>query len=175
MYLKLIGFAGKYRLFPCDSELYMVCERRNPSYPRPQPPVIKKLPTRRTSAVTDGDRNYFSGNKPSPSFGIETNYFSGNNPSPSFGIGTTDISTAKGGRGDHGYKPVSTLPRPVAPQGSLPVSTGKYTPVIPIRKDVTVPQVVVRKKNPFIQLHDKIEDIKKRRQLLYALTGQRLD
>ena len=159
MYLKLIGFAGKYRLFPCDSELYMVCERRNPSYPRPQPPVIKKLPTRRTSAVTDGDRNYFSGNK----------------PSPSFGIGTTDISTAKGGRGDHGYKPVSTLPRPIAPQGSLPVSTGKYTPVIPIRKDVTVPQVVVRKKNPFIQLHDKIEDIKKRRQLLYALTGQRLD
>ena len=143
----LTGFAGKYRLFPCDTELYMVCERRNPSYPRPSPPIIKKLPTRPTSVNTD-NRNIFVGSK----------------PAPSFGIGASTI-----GKSDPGFRPVSTLPRPVPPRQSNPVSTGSYRPVVPVRDEVPIP--ISKRKNPFIQLHDKIADIMTRRRVLYSLTA----
>ena len=129
----------------------MVCERRNPSYPRPSPPIIKKLPTRPTSA-NDNIGNTFIGSKPSPDFGVGS------------------ISTRKS---DPRVRPASTLPRPVPPRESFPVSTANYKPVVPIRDQT--PIQISKRQNPFILLHDKIVDMMTRRRLINSLTAHRLD
>ena len=153
----MIGFAGKYRLFPCDSELYMVCERRNPSYPRPLPPIIKKLPTRRTNEVPNDNRNAFIGS----------------NQSPSFGFG--DFSSSNVGSGPSSRNPIKTLPIPPVRPGiiSLPTRSPNYNPIVPKQPKVSIPQS--RQRNPYIQLHDQIEEIKTRRRLFQALTGRIID
>merc|ERR1711997_313002 len=112
--LPLFQVLREYRLFPCDTELYMVCERRNPNYPRPSPPIIKKIPTRRAGAES-----------------IPQNSFSGSNQSPSFGIGSVS-TVSQGGSSGVNFPSVSsnTLPRPAAPQGTYPVNTRSYAPVI---------------------------------------------
>ena len=139
----------------------MVCERRNPSYPRPSPPIIKKLPTRPAN-VNNENRHPLIGSKPSPSFGI------GSKPSPSFGIGTSTI-----GKNDPNFRPGSTLPRPVPPREPNHISTVNYNPVVPLREEVPIP--ISKRKNPFIQLHDKIANIMTRRRMLYSLTARRFD
>ena len=152
----MIGFAGKYRLFPCDSELYMVCERRNPSYPRPLPPIIKKLPTRRTNEIPNDNRNAFIGT----------------NQSPSFGCG--DFSASNVGTRPPSRNPVKTLPiPPVRPGIRFPTSSANYNPIVPVQPNVSKPQS--RQINPYIQLHDQIEEIKTRRRLYQALTGRKID
>ena len=129
----------------------MVCERRNPNYPRPSPPIIKKIPTRRA-----GTEN------------IPQSSFSGSNQSPSFGIGSVS-TVSQGGSGGVNFPSVSsnTLPRPAAPQGTYPVNTGSYAPVSPVRNDQYVPRTI--KKNPFIVLHDKIAEAAARKRLLKQL------
>lgn len=184
----VIGFAGKYRLFPCDTELYMVCERRNPSYSRPSPPIIKKIPTRRIDA--NDNRNSFVGSNQTPSFGVGAGTISnvGNRGSGLTPVGTdfslgkggpgftqvgTDFSFGKGGRGFTQVGTDFSLPRPVDPQSTFSVNTGSNRPVVSIPEDGLVG--LPMRKNPFIQLHDKIADIMTRRRLLYALTGRRVD
>ena len=129
----------------------MVCERRNPSYPRPSPPIIKKLPTRPTSGK-DNIGNTFVRSKPSPEIGVGS------------------ISTRKS---SPRVRPVSTLPRPVPPRESFPVSTANYNPVVPIRDET--PIQISKRQNPFILLHDKIANIMRRRRLINSLTAHRLD
>ena len=130
----------------------MVCERRNPSYPRPSPPVIKKLPTRPASSANNDNRNTFIGSKPSPSFGIGTNTIGTNVPS---------------------FRPDSSLPRPVPPRQPNPIGPVNYKPVVQIREEVPIP--ISKRKNPFIQLHDKIANIMTRRRMLYSLTARRFE
>ena len=152
----MIGFAGKYRLFPCDSELYSVCERRNPNYPRPMPPIIKKLPTRRTNVVANDNRNSFIAS----------------NQSPSFGFG--DFSSSNVGRRPPARNPVQNLPiPPVRPEVKLPKISTNYNPVLSVQPKVTVP--LSGQRNPYIQLHDQIEEIKTRRRLFQALGGGKYD
>ena len=157
----MIGFAGKYRLFPCNTELYMVCERRNPAYPGPSPPIIKKIPTRRVD-TDPNNGNSFVGSNNSPSFGIGGSTIL--NQAPAFAIGANTQSNV--GKIPSG----NTLPRPVAPRPLIPVSAGSYNPVVSIALDIPPPK---RKKNPFIQLHDKIADEVRRKRILKRLAGLR--
>ena len=143
----IIGFAGKYRLFPCESELYMVCERRNPNYPYPTPPIIKKIPTRK-----------LSGSNVNTASGVS---FSGSGQSPSFGVGGAVASSI--GVGDPGLTPLTPhgfLPRPSVPQNTLSVNTDIFNPARPTSGGGSITLPI--KKNPFIQLHDKLENMRKR-------------
>ena len=153
----MIGFAGKYRLFPCDAELYSVCERRNENYPRPMPPIIKRLPTRRTSVASNDNRNSFIGS----------------NQTPSFGFG--DASSTNFGRRPQSTNPIRSLPiPPVRPEVNLPSISTNYKPVVsPVRRKVTVP--LSGQRNPYIQLHDQIEEIKTRRRLYQSLVDHKFD
>ena len=155
----------------------MVCERRNPNYNYPQPPIIKKIPTRKLDGSNVNNVNINVNTNLNPNKGGS---FLGSNQSPSFGVGggiTTNV-----GREFTPVRNEGTLPRPVVPQSPVDtgiyntnvntnVNTGTYNNVRPLKVGIVTPI----KKNPYIQLHDKIGDIMRRRRLLYALTGRRFD
>ena len=120
------------------------------------PPIIKKLPTRRTNVAANDNRNSFIAS----------------NQSPSFGFG--DFSSSNVGRRPPSRNPVQNLPiPPVRPEIKLPTVSTNYNPVVSVQPKVTVP--LSGQRNPYIQLHDQIEEIKTRRRLFQALSGGKYD
>ena len=121
------------------------------------PPIIKRLPTRRTNTVSNDNRNNFIGS----------------NQPPSFGFG--DFSSTNVRTRPQATNPERNLPiPPVRPEVKLPTISTNYNPVIPpVRRKVTVP--LSGRRNPYIQLHDQIEEIKTRRRLFQALKDSAFD
>ena len=121
------------------------------------PPIIKRLPTRRTNTILNDNRNAFVGS----------------NQSPSFGFG--DFSSTNVRTRPQATNPVRNLPiPPVRPEVKLPTISTNYNPVVPpVRRKVAVP--LSGRRNPFIQLHDQIEEIKTRRRLFQALKDTTFD
>ena len=140
-------------MFPCNTELYMVCERRNERYPFPRPPTIKRIPLRAKagSGVNNQIGGSFLGSKVPPSIP------GGGSVSTNIGLGGA-VSGLTPIRNDASY------PLPLVPQNTISGTTGIGRPLsLPLEK------------SPFIQLHDRVAKIMKRRRLLHALAGHLID